>query len=140
VTRAVAHWSGVKTRFDVESESGHRAVVDEPPLLGENAGMRPTEMLLGALGGCTGVNAVLLLKKNRQRFSSLKVDVQGEQAEQWPRAFVSIHIDFQIQWEAGFEPDRELVAQALDKACNTYCPVDATLSQGTRIEHSQSDL
>jgi putative redox protein len=137
--KATARWSGRKVRFVVESGSGHQAPVDEPPVLGEDGGMRPTEMLLGALGACTGINAVLLLKKFKQAYRTLAVECQGEQQDDWPHAFTSIEIQFVIGWEPGFTPDDEAVASALDMACNRYCPVDATLTNGARITHRRVD-
>ncbi len=137
--KATARWAGRKVKFVVEAGSGHQAPVDEPPLLGEDQGMRPTEMLLGALGSCTGINAVLLLKKFKQAYRTLDVEVQGEQQDDWPHAFTSIEIRFVIGWEPGFAPDDKLVADALDMACNRYCPVDATLTNGTRITHARVD-
>jgi putative redox protein len=138
--KATARWAGQKVRFVVESRSGHQAVADEHAPFGDDEGMRPTEMLLGALGCCTGVNAVLLLKKFNQRHTSLAVECQGEQEEHWPYRFTSIQISFVIGWEEGFTPDDQLVAKALDYACNRYCPVDATLTHGTRISHKRVDL
>lgn len=137
--RATARWAGHKVKFTVESGSGHQAVIDEPPLLGEDGGMRPTEMLLGALGACTGINAVLLLKKFKQAYRSLDVECEGEQLPDWPHAFTSIEIRFVIGWEPGFTPDDDLVAKALDMACNRYCPVDATLTHGTAVAHRRVD-
>ncbi len=139
MTKATARWSGHRTRFRIESGSGHTADADEPAPLSDDAGMRPTEMLLGALGACTGVNAVLLLKKQRQAYRSLAVEVEGESAGEWPKAFTKIDINFVIEWEEGFSPDAEKVDMALDQACNRYCPVDATLSQGTVIGHRRTD-
>ena len=133
--KAVARWSGHKVKFVVESRSGHQAVVDEPPIFGDDEGMRPTEMLLGALGACTGTNAVLLLKKFKQAYTTLSVECQGQQEDEWPHRFTNIHIDFVIGWEDGFHPDAALVAKALDLACNRYCPVDATLTYGATISH-----
>ena len=133
--KAVARWAGHKVKFVVESRSGHQAVVDEPPIFGDNEGMRPTEMLLGALGACTGTNAVLLLKKFKQAYASLAVECQGQQEDEWPHRFTNIHIDFLIGWEEGFQADPALVAKALDLACNRYCPVDATLTYGAKISH-----
>ncbi len=86
-------------------------------------------MLLGALGACTGINAVLLLKKFKQAYRSLAVECEGEQEPDWPHAFTGIEIRFVIGWEEGFTPDDELVKKALDLACNQYCPVDATRSK-----------
>ncbi len=137
--KATARWSGRKVNFVIESGSGHSAVIDEPPILGDDEGMRPTEALLGALGACTGINAVLLLKKYKQAYRSLDVQVEGPQQDDWPHAFTSIEITFVIGWVPGFTPDAELVDKALDLACNRYCPVDATLTHGTRISHRRVD-
>jgi len=135
--KAVVRWSGHKVKFTVHSNSGHKADVDEPPAFGENGGMRPTEMLLGALGACTGINAVLLLQKFRQPFKSLDVEVEGDQEKEWPHAFTEIRINFKIGWDG--KHDKQLVENALDMAVNKYCPVDATLSHGTKIKFKRSD-
>jgi putative redox protein len=131
----VARWSGSKVGFTVESRSGHSIEVDEPPEFGDDGAMNPTEVLLSALSACTGVNAVILLRKFRQRYRGLSVECQGEQQPDWPHAFTDIRLTFAIAWEDGFTPDESLVAKALDMACNRYCPVDATLTHGTKISH-----
>jgi putative redox protein len=140
MAKATARWSGHKVKFDIESASGHTATIDEAPVFGDDEAMRPTEMLLGALAGCTGMNAVLLLKKFKQAYTSLAVECEGDQLDEWPHAFTDIRIRFVIGWEAGFSPDDDLVAKALDQACNRYCPVDATLTHGARITHTRADL
>ena len=134
---AIARWSGHKVKFDVESASGHTAEVDEPPVFGDDDGMRPTEMLLGALGSCTGVNAILLLKKFKQPLKSLEVRVEGEQEKEWPRAFIKIEVTFVLGWDG--QHDNEKVDSALDMACNRYCPIHATLSRGVKIQHKRQD-
>ncbi|HEY8643513.1 MAG TPA: OsmC family protein [Candidatus Dormibacteraeota bacterium] len=142
--KAVAVWQGKArdsgapiTTFEVQAGSGHTALVDEPPVFGDDLGMRPTEMLLGALGACTGVNAVLLLRKYKQPFRSLQVEVEGDQQPDWPHAFTQIRITFAIEWDGKF--DGKLVDEALDQACNKYCPVDATLTHGTKIAVDRRD-
>jgi len=137
MAKAVARWSGQKVRFEIESASGHGASVDEAPIFGDDGAMRPTEMLLGALGSCTGLNAVLLLKKLKQPLKSLAVEVEGEQDKEWPRAFTRIEITFVIGWDG--KHDNEQVDSALDMACNRYCPIHATLSRGTKIAHGRKD-
>jgi putative redox protein len=137
MTKAIARWSGHKVKFDIESESGHMATIDEEPAFGENEAMRPTEMLLGALGGCTGINAVLLLKKFKQPLKSLAVEVEGEKDKDWPRAFNKIEITFVTTWDGDY--DKKLVDEAIDMACNRYCPIHATLSHGVKIEHRRKD-
>jgi putative redox protein len=143
--KVTVNWAGRRrdggqpiTTFEVHSDSGHTVVVDEPPVFGDDLGMRPTEMLLGALGACTGVNAVLLLKKYKQPYRSLQVEVEGDQQEEWPKAFKDIRITFSIAWDG--EYDESLVDEALNQACNQYCPVDATLTHGARIEVQRKDL
>ena len=134
--KAVARWSGQKVKFQIRANSGHNADLDEPPAFGDDEGMRPTEMLLGALGACTGINAVLLLKKFHQPFKSLDVEVEGDQQTEWPHAFTEIRINFKVGWDG--KHDKKLVEDALDMAVNKYCPVDATLSKGTKIKYKQS--
>ena len=137
MTKAVARWTGTKVRFEIESESGHKADIDEAPVFGDDAAMRPTEMLLGSLGACTGLNAVLLLRKFKQPLRSLEVEVEGEREEEWPKAFTKIHITFHCGWDGDI--DKRLVDQAIDWACNRYCPIHATLSRGVAIEHRRKD-
>jgi putative redox protein len=137
VKRAVARWTGTKVAFEIESGSGHTASIDEPPIFGDDKAMQPTEMLLGALGGCTGLNAVLLLRKFKQPLRALEVEVVGEQEEDWPKAFKKIDVVFHCEWDGKI--DKEMVDRALDMACDRYCPIHATLSRGTKIEHRRKD-
>ena len=135
--RAVARWSGTKVAFEIESGSGHTASIDEPPIFGDDKAMQPTEMLLGALGACTGLNAVLLLRKFKQPLRALEVEVVGEQEEEWPKAFKKIDVIFHCEWDG--KVDKEVVDRALDMACDRYCPIHATLARGTKIEHRRKD-
>jgi putative redox protein len=137
VTKAIARWTGTKVRFEIESESGHKAEIDEAPVFGDDAAMRPTEMLLGALGACTGLNAVLLMRKFKQPLRTLEVEVEGDRDEQWPKAFNKIRITFHCGWDGDI--DKKAVEQAIDWACNRYCPIHATLSRGVEIEHHRKD-
>jgi putative redox protein len=137
MAKAVARWSGHKVKFVVESASGHQAEVDDAPIFGDDEAMRPTEMLLGALGTCTGLNAVLLLKKFKQPLKSLEVIVEGEQEKEWPRAFKKIEVTFVLGWDG--KHDDEQVDSAIDMACNRYCPIHATLSRGVHIEHRRKN-
>jgi putative redox protein len=137
MAKATARWSGHKVKFDIQSDSGHTASIDEAPIFGDDAAMRPTEMLLGALGSCIGLNTVLLLKKFKQPLKSLDVVVEGEQEKEWPRAFTKIEVTFVIGWDG--KHDNTQVDQAIDMACNRYCPIHATLSKGTKIQHHRQD-
>ena len=137
MTRATARWTGNKVLFDIESESGHTVQIDEAPIFGDDTAMRPTEMLLGSLGACTGLNAVLLLKRFKQPLRGLEVEVVGEREEEWPKAFKKIAITFHCNWDG--DTDQKLVDQAIDMACSRYCPIHATLSRGVKIDHRRKD-
>lgn len=131
-------WTGSKTTFDVLGRgSGRLATADSAEPLGGGAGLKPTEMLLGALGACAAVNAVLLLQKMRQPLESLEVRVEGDQESEWPMRFTEIRMEFVLGWSGA--TDDALVEKALDLSCNRYCPVHATLSQGVSITHRRTD-
>src|ERR1700737_650359 len=138
--KAIARWSGHKVKFIVESRSGDQAIVGEPPIFGDDGGMRPRKMLFGSLGASPGTNPVPPLNKYKQASRSLEVVCQGQQEEEWPHRFTNIQIDFMISWEDGFKPDGALVHKARDLACNRYCPVDATLTHGSRINLRRVDV
>ena len=137
MTKATARWTGTKVRFEVHSDSSHTADIDEGPPYGDDAAMRPTEMLLGTLGSCTGINVVLLLKKYKQPLRSLEVEVEGGREEERPKAITKIKITFRCAWDG--KTDKEMVERAIDLACNRYCPIHATLSRGVKIEHHRKD-
>src|SRR2546422_11735284 len=84
MTKATARWSGNKVLFDIEAASGHTVQIDKAPIFGDDAEMRQTEMLLGALGGCTGLNAVLLLDQFKQPLRSLEVEEEADREEEFP--------------------------------------------------------
>lgn len=137
MTKAVARWTGAKVRFDVDSESGHKAEIDEGPPYGQDLAMRPTEVLLGSLGACTGINVVLLCRKYKQPLKALEVEVEGDRDAEWPKAFSKIRMTFHCTWDGAV--DKKMVEQAIDLACNRYCPIHATLSRGVQIEHRRKD-
>ena len=138
MTKATAHWTGSKVGFEIRSETGHSASIDEGAPYGDDAAMRPTEMLLGTLGACTGINTVLLLKKYKQPLRSLDVEVEGDREQEWPKAFTRIRITFRTAWDGKI--DKDMVDKAIDLACNRYCPIHATLSRGVEIEHRRKDV
>lgn len=130
-----ARWSGTLTRFDITGPRGQVVTVDEPPPQGSDAGMKPSELLLGALATCSAISAVSLLQKMRQPVRSLFVRVEGNQQPDWPKAFTDIHLQFIVGGEGSF--DVALVKKAIDLATTHYCPVSATMELGqggSRIE------
>jgi putative redox protein len=125
-------------RFVATAGSGHSIVMDgDPEFGGMNSGARPMELLLVGLGGCTGMDVVSVLKKKRQDVSALEIDVTGEKADEHPKKYTSIRIEFLIR---GRNISEEAVRRAIDLSMDKYCSVKATLegvakvSYGYRIE------
>ncbi|GAB4541632.1 MAG: OsmC family protein [Anaerolineae bacterium] len=103
----------------------------------ENAtGMKPSDMLLVALGGCTSVDIVNILKKKRQKLTGLEIDINGEQAPEPPWAFRSIHITYTVRGRGLTE---KAVADAIRLAEEKYCSVKASLDKSIEI-HTQYQI
>ncbi|HEY0493562.1 MAG TPA: OsmC family protein [Candidatus Dormibacteraeota bacterium] len=123
-----ASWSGENVRFEVKGPRGERVTVDEPAPLGDDRGMDPAELLLGALATCSGISALALLQKMRQPVRGLKIRAQGKRQDHWPKAFTEIHLAFDVSGDGPFDP--ALVAKAVNLAHSRYCPVSGTIQLG----------
>src|SRR3569623_1129433 len=83
--------------FVGQSESGHSVVMDGPPDSGgKNLGVRPMEMLLLGLGGCSAFDVVHILRKGRQPITDCVADLSAERAETDPKVFTKIHVHFTV--------------------------------------------
>jgi putative redox protein len=111
-------------QFVASGSGGHSIVIDVPS--GRNAwqGFKPSELLLAALGGCTAVDVIDILRKKRLRVSGLRVTVRGEQREEYPRAFERIAVHYEVRGE-GITP--AAVEQAISLSEDKYCSVAATI-------------
>lgn len=100
----------------------------------ENAtGLKPSELLLVALGGCTGVDVVSILKKGRQNLSGLEIEVKGEQDPDPPWTFRNIHIGYTLR---GSGLSEQAVARAIKLSEDKYCSVRATVSGVAEVTSS----
>jgi putative redox protein len=111
-------------QFVASGDGGHSIVLDAPGGHPTWQGFKPSELLLAALGGCTGVDVIDILRKKRQRVSGLRVTVHGEQAEDYPRAFVRIAVQYEVR---GQNVSEAAVARAISLSEEKYCSVAATL-------------
>src|SRR4030067_1138325 len=83
--------------FVGQSESGHSVVMDGAPESGgKNLGVRPMEMLLLGLGGCSAFDVVLILRKGRPQVTDCGADIDAERAETDPKIFTRIHVHFTV--------------------------------------------
>jgi len=119
--------------FVGESGSGHTVVIDGAPALGgRNLGMRPMELLLQGLGGCTAFDVILILKKARQLVSDCVVEVEAQRAETEPKVFTKIHIHFIV---TGSGLSEKHVKRAIDLSAEKYCSASVMLGKTAEITH-----
>ncbi|HUW15122.1 MAG TPA: OsmC family protein [Anaerolineae bacterium] len=97
-------------------------------------GVKPSDMLLLALGGCSGVDVVSILTKQRRELSRFEMHVTGEQDDQgWPRPFRKIHVEYVLEGKGLTE---KAVERAIALSHDTYCSVGSTVSGVAEITYS----
>ena len=116
-----------------EAASGHAVVMDGPPESGgRNLGIRPMEMLLLGMGGCTAFDVVMILKKARQAVTDCVVEMEAERAATDPRVFTRIHVHFVV---TGSGLSNKQVARAVELSAEKYCSASIMLSKSVDITH-----
>lgn len=116
-----------------ESGSGHAVVMDGPPEAGgRNLGVRPMEMLLLGMGGCTTFDVVHILKKGRQDVRDCEVFLEADRAETDPKVFTRIHVHFVVKGR-GLKP--EAVQRAIELSAERYCSASIMLGKTAEITH-----
>ena len=116
-----------------KSDSGHTITMDGPPESGgENLGVRPMEMLLLGVAGCTMIDVVTTLKKMRQDLSHLETKINAERATDHPKVFTDIHIQFILK---GQDLDEKKVDKAITLSAEKYCSASIMLGEMATITH-----
>ncbi|HWO99541.1 MAG TPA: OsmC family protein [Methylococcus sp.] len=116
-----------------ESGSGHTVLMDGPPEAGgRNLGVRPMEMLLLGMGGCTAFDVVHILKKGRQDVRDCEVFLEADRAETDPKVFTHIHVHFVVK---GRGLKAEAVQRAIDLSAERYCSASIMLGKTAEITH-----
>ena len=119
--------------FVGESGSGHSVIMDGPPEFGgANKGVRPMEMILLGLGGCTAFDVVHILKKSRQSVSDCVVELHADRAIKDPKVFKKIHIHFIV---TGTDLSEAMVKRAVNLSAEKYCSASIMLSKSVDISH-----
>lgn len=130
--KAVVKWLD-NMSFVGESESGHSVVMDGPPDSGgRNLGVRPMEMVLLGMGGCTAFDTVLILQRQRQSISDCHVELSAERADKVPKVFTRIHVHYIVK---GKKLDEKKVARAVEMTAEKYCSVSIMLSKSVDVTH-----
>ncbi len=119
--------------FVGESGSGHSVVMDGAPEAGgRDLGIRPMEMLLLGLGGCTAFDVVSILHKSRQQITDCEVEIEAERATDIPKVFTKIHVHFIV---SGKDLDPGRVARAVELSADKYCSASRMLGKVAEITH-----
>ena len=116
-----------------KSHSGHSITMDGPPEIGgDNLGVRPMEMLLLGVAGCTMIDVVTTLKKMRQELTHCETKVNAERADDHPKVFTDIHIQFLVK---GNDLDSKKVEKAITLSAEKYCSASIMLGKTASISH-----
>ena len=116
-----------------KSHSGHYITMDGPiEIGGENLGVRPMEMLLLGVAGCTMIDVVTTLKKMRQNLTHCETKISAERADEHPKVFTDIHIHFIVQ---GKDLDSKKVDKAITLSAEKYCSASIMLGKTANITH-----
>ena len=122
------------TLFVGESGSGHAVVMDGPPDHGgRNMGVRPMEMILLGVGGCTSFDVISILKKSRQDVVDCRVELSAERADGVPSPFTKIHMHFVV---SGRDLKDVQVERAVNLSAEKYCSASIMLgAAGVALSH-----
>ena len=111
--------------------NGHKIIIDaEPGVGGENRGPRPKLFMLSALGGCTAMDVVSILKKMRVDLTGLNVKVEGDLTEEYPKHFFRMHVIYEF---TGKDLPLDKLQKAVDLSEEKYCGVSAVYKKAMGI-------
>jgi putative redox protein len=120
--------------FAGKTNSNNWVMMDGPEdYFGSNAAIRPKEMLLLSLGGCTASDVVAILQKKRVNFSNLEVNISAEETEQHPKVYKTIFLEYVIY---GKDVKAKDVERAIELSQTKYCGVTEMLRESVDIKHS----
>lgn len=117
--------------FEATDANGHTIKMDTSPETGGvNFGVRPMQVLLMGLGGCSGIDIVMILKKQRQQVDNFSMKIEGErQSGKEPSLWKEVKIIFELKGNLDAEKARRACELSMDK----YCSVAETLRLGGTV-------
>lgn len=120
--------------FEAANENGNSVYMDaSPDIGGTNKGMRPMQMLLAAMGGCSSIDVVNILKKQKQDLKDIKVTITGEREQNAvPSLFTEVHAHFRLYGKL----DKDKAAKAVTLSVDKYCSVAKTLEKTAKVTYS----
>lgn len=120
--------------FEAANESGNVVRIDgSPDVGGTNQGMRPMQMLLAAMGGCSAIDLVNILKKQKQDLKDVNITVTGEREQGVvPALYTEVHAHYKLFGNI----DKDKAERAVSLAVDKYCSVAKTLEKTAKITYS----
>jgi len=120
--------------MEAVNEQGNSLQMDaSPDIGGTNQGMRPMQLLLSAFGGCSSIDIINILKKQKQPLKDLKVTITGErEKDKVPSLYTDIHAHFRLFGDLDTDKVQKAVSLSVDK----YCSVGKTLEKTAKITYS----
>ena len=126
-TKATIHFAGNDFFIGV-TPAGHAQVIETDS---SRAGAAtPMELVLLALGGCTGVDVISILRKKRQRVTDYRIEVSGERRDEFPKSYTRLYVKHIVR---GRGVSEQALASAIQLSETKYCSVAATLSGSAEI-------
>ena len=120
--------------FVGESGSGHAVVMDGAPESGgRNIGVRPMEMLLLGLGGCTAFDVVMILEKGREKVTACDVELEAERAATEPKVFTHVKLTYKLK---GHDLKPAAIERAIKLSAEKYCSATAMFEKTAKVEYS----
>ncbi|MBL8792005.1 MAG: OsmC family protein [Rhizobiales bacterium] len=116
-----------------ESGSGHGIVMDGAPEAGgRNIGVRPMEMMLLGLGGCTAFDVVMILEKAREKITGCEIELEGDRAGEDPKVFTKVKMIYTFKGQ-GLKP--AMVERAVKLSSEKYCSASRMFEKTAEISH-----
>ncbi|BDG62077.1 OsmC family protein [Caldinitratiruptor microaerophilus] len=130
--QATVTWEG-DMLFKATTGTGHAVLMDAAESAGgKNTAARPADLVLVALGGCTGMDVVSILRKMRIPFDRFEVALESDNAEEHPKVFRAIRVVYRL-WGEGVPVDRYL--RAIELSWTRYCSVSNTLKHAAHLTY-----
>ena len=120
--------------LEATNESGNTVQIDGAPKIGgDNQGARPMELLIMGLGGCSSMDVISILQKQKQEITDYSVDIQADRdTESVPSLFTNIHVKFSITGKVDLKKAERAVQLSMEK----YCSVTKIIEKTATITHS----
>jgi len=130
--KAEVKWLGGRA-FEGVADSGHSVIMDSSPSFGGNdRGIRPMEMLMVGMGGCTSIDVMNILEKSRQDVTECVAEITAERADTEPKVFVKMHVHFKV---TGRNLEAKRVERAIQLSAEKYCSASIMLGKTAEITH-----